>query len=299
MQERTDEVLSNNTPLETQKSLGMTAIIGGISGVFMGGVLHPIRAITTRLLVNSEAHVSFLTQLKHMYQHEGPKSYFRGLSCTLSGTLIGCGIYFYLYELLKYEFAKHKTFSETLSPFFAGFLGGFISDMINLPFEVVGTRMQLKPGEYDYKHVFDGFNKIHKHEGVRTLYLGGSIYFTLGATSTSLMFGFYEIIQRILGAKDQDLNVARTIASSAIAASLSAFFTNPLAVLVTRMQSVNTAVQDPHTIRGLVKKIYHNEGPMGFMKGVSGYMLSYVAASVILIPTYEVCKVIFGVDLSH
>ena len=287
---------------EKNKSFGLIAILGAVSGAFMEGILHPIDTITTRLLVNSQTHVSFLTQAMEMYKCEGSRSFLRGFTCTLSGSLIANGVYFYSYEKVKYELIKHKNLSETLSPFLAGFVGGLIADFIYLPFDVIRTRMQLKPGEYNYKHVFDGFIQVRRHEGVKALYLGGSMYFALSGVSTSLIFGFYEILQKVLKLSfksKQELDVPITIVSSACAASLAAFLTNPLDVLVTRMQSVNTTIQAPHSVKGLIKMIYYNEGPMGFMKGVTGNVLSYIAGSVILLPTYEIFKAVFNVDLKE
>jgi len=287
---------------EKHKQFGLIATLGGVAGMFMEGILHPIDTIRTRTKANTKHYVPFLTQVKKMYIKEGLKSYMGGFTCTLSGSLISNAAYFYIYEKLKYELVQKKILSEDLSPFLAAFIGGFMSDFIYLPFDVIRTRMQLKPGVYDYKHFFDGLRKIIAHEGFQTLYLGGSVFFTLSGILTSLTFGFYELFHKILKPvfpSNQDVNIPLSITSSAAAASLAAFLTNPLDVLITRMQSVNTTVQDPHTIRGLVKLIYKNEGLMGFMKGVSGTVAYYAIGSVILFPTYEILKSTFHVNLAE
>lgn len=285
-----------------KKDFLLTASLGGIAGLLMEGVLHPIDTIRTRLKANTKTYVPFLTQVAKMYRNEGHFSYFRGLTCTLWGSFISNASYFWIYEKLKYILNKDKILSESAAPFLAAFVGGFTSDFIYLPFDVVRTRMQLKPGVYDYKNFTDGFRKIIRHEGVTTLYLGGPVFFTLSGILTSLTFGFYEIFHKALKpffSTEHEVNIPLSITSSVLAASLAAFVTNPLDVLVTRMQSVNTTVQDPYTIKGLVKKIYKNEGLTGFMKGVSGTVTYYAISSIILFPTYELLKAVFHVDLSE
>jgi len=305
MQESTQDTSQHPKPTQEaieKKDFLLTASLGGIAGLLMEGVLHPIDTIRTRLKANTKIYQPFLRQVTKMYRNEGPFSYFRGLTCTLYGSFISNASYFWIYEKLKYMLIQDKILSASTAPFLAAFVGGFTSDFIYLPFDVIRTRMQLKPGVYDYKNFIDGFRKIVRYEGVTTLYLGGPVFFTLSGILTSLTFGCYEIFHKALKpffSTEQEVNIPLSICSSALAASVAAFVTNPLDVLVTRMQSVNTTVQDPYTIKGLVKKIYKNEGLTGFMKGVSGTVGYYAISSIILFPTYELLKAVFHVDLSE
>jgi len=279
-----------------------TAFLGGIADLFVEGTLHPIDTIKTRIRTNTTTYMPFVKQMKNMYHTEGPLSYYKGFTPTLYGSFIAGSTYFYIYERLKYTFNKSKILSETSTPFVAAFAGSFIADLLHIPFDVIRTRMQLKPGTYDYKNISDGFRKIIKYEGPSALYLGGPVYLVLSGFTSSIFFGFYEILKtnlRPFFPTNQGVNVPLSVTSSALAASLAAVVANPLDVLITRMQSVDTRVQAKHTIKGLVKQIYKNEGMMGFMKGVSGAVLYYNISSVLMLPMYEILKASFQVDLSE
>jgi len=305
MQESTHTLpLTQKSTNSSKKNFLLTASLGGLADLFIASSLHPVDTVKTRLKANSEVYMPFLKQVRIMYKTEGPFSYFRGLTCSIYGSFIAGASYFYIYEKLKYTLNKQKILSQDAAPFVAAFVGSFLSDLLYLPFDVIRTRMQIQPGTYDYKNILDGFQKVLKSEGPSALYLGGPVFFALSAITSSLFFGFYEILNKTLKPSfptenNKEVNVQLSVCSSALAASFSAFLANPLDVLITRMQSVDTSVQARYTILGLMKQIYQNEGPIGFMKGVTGTMLYYTVFSVVMLPTYEILKAMFNVDLSE
>jgi hypothetical protein len=276
--------------------------IGGTAGLLMESLLHPIDTVRTRIKANAKEAISLFTQIKTMHRTEGPKSYFRGFTCTLPGSFVGNATYFFVYEKLKNIFSSNHILSTDTAPFLAAFLGGLASNALFLPFEVVRTRMQLKPGHYDYRHFWDGARKVLKHEGFRKLYLGASVFFTLTALETSLTFGFYEIFKKTLEPffpSHLEFNLPLCVTCSVSAAAMAGFIVNPLEVLVTRVQTSNTKVQGAITVPAMVRKIYQNEGLGGFMKGVSGTVSYYAMGALLLFPTYEILKGVSHVDLSH
>ncbi len=290
------------TPKHMQTNCLIPAGLGGIAGLFMEGVLHPIDTIRTRVKANTKETVSMFRQIKLMQKYEGSRSYFNGFSCTLAGAFVSNASYFYVYEKLKQVSHEHQIMSREAAPFAAAFVAGFLSNILYLPFDVVRTRMQLKPGFYDYRHFFDGARKVLHHEGFSKLYLGGTAFLTLSALETSLTFGFYELFYKILKPffpTNLEVNLPLSIVCSVTAASAAGFLINPLDVLVTRIQSVNTKVHGPVSIDAMVKSIYTKEGINGFFKGVSGTVSYYALSALILFPTYEVLKSLFHVDLSH
>lgn len=277
------------------------AAMGGLSGLLMESFLHPLDTVRTRIKCNAAETVSVMSQTRMMYRTEGLRSYFGGLTCTLTGATVTNITYFYTYEKLKYTFFTNGWMSKETAPFFAGFIGAFLANMVNLPFDVIRTRMQLKPGQYDYKHFFDGANKVLKYEGFRKLYLGGPAFFTLNALEMGLTFGFYELFYKMLNPffpRSTELNIPLSIACSVSAAGAAGFIVNPLDVLVTRMQSVNTKTEKQLNTYQTAKKILKYEGVKGFFKGVTGTMSYYAMGALILFPTYETLKYLSGVDLS-
>lgn len=279
----------------------LQAGIGGIAGLFMEGVLHPIDTVRTRIKINTTQSVPLIAQIKSMQRSEGTLSYFRGFSCTLIGSFATNASYFFIYEKLKYILNQRSMFTEDMVPFIAAFAGGAASNFVSLPFDVVRTRMQLKPGSYDYKNFFDGAYKVLRREGFNKLYLGGSAFFALTAVETSLTFGFYEFFYKTLEPcvpSSSGINIPLSIISSVSAAAVAGSFANPLEVLVTRMQCVDTRVQGKCRLAVLVRTMYRNEGIQGFMKGVTGTISYYSAGAMLLFPTYEILKSVFRVDLS-
>lgn len=248
---------------------------------------------------NTTHYVPLLTQMKDMYRQEGIRGYFRGQSCTLVGSFVCNGFYFFTYEHLKAFFRERNLLGAYSSPFVAAFFGGFACDLMYLPFDIVRVRMQLEPGEYHYKNVFNGLNEMWKHEGFSSVFRNcGPVYFAFSAVQTSLTFGFYELISRILRPlihDNHEVNLPLAIISSVSAASLSSLISNPLDLLVTRKQSLKYEIG---TLE-LIRNIYKTEGLKGFMKGATGTISYYAVASVIMFPTYEILKNMFHVDLNE
>jgi len=194
---------------------------------------------------------------------------------------------------------KEHIVEENLAPFISGFFAGFIGDLVEIPCDLVRTRMQLEPGHYDYRNVFDGFKKIYQHEGPTKLFRGGAVYFTLDAIDTGLTFGFYELFKKgfslVFPGHDHHVSLSASLASSALSASVTAILTNPFDVLVTRIQ-MNKKDKKLKIVK-LVEKIYEREGFQGFFKGLTGRIGQYGLSAVILFPTYEFLKSKFGLDL--
>jgi len=306
MKEHTLEKISYNpikasTPREG-KSHVYHSVLGGFSGMLMETILHPMDTIRTRMKSNRSEFLSFNQTIKRMYVKEGPRVFFRGFSCTLSGSFMANATYFYCYETLKHQFKLKKLMSDDFVPFVSAFLAGFCQDLVYIPCDIVRTRMQLD-NQYDYKNVADGLYKIVTREGPGKLYLGGPTFFALDLLHTSLTFGFYELFQKKLrtyfkSPSDGEFDLRLSVISSMTAASLSAVVTNPLDVLVTRFQMVNTLTEKPLPFLQCVSSIHANEGLKGFMKGYTGRVLYYSCAALILFPTYECLKKVCGVDLT-
>ena len=296
-------VKSQRQPQESSHLI--QSVLGGVSGMLMETTLHPMDTIRTRMKCNREEFLSFNQTIKRIYVREGPMAFFKGFSCTLSGSFTANGTYFYAYEKLKYTLRKKKLLNDDLIPFLSAFVGGLCQDIMYIPCDVVRTRMQLGTKQYDYKNIYDGIRKIVQREGVGKLYIGGPAFFALDIIHTSLTFGFYELFLKKFRSyfaahiKETDLNLPLSIICSASAASISAIVTNPLDLIVTRMQMVNTATEKPVSIYGNIKRIYSDEGLKGFMKGYSGRIMYYSCAAVILFPTYEFLKKLYGVDFTH
>lgn len=297
----TSPTSSSSTTSNNEGTYRLRALLGGIAGLCMDSFLYPIDTVRTRMKANTQETVALFAQMKSMYKQEGIFSFVRGYSCVLTGSFFGNCLYFYMYEKLKHTFTNKEIFSKDAAPFVAAFLTGFTTSLTSVPFMVVKNRMQLEPGQYDYKHFFDGAKKIIKNEGFTKLYLGGSIFFFQAAVEISLTFGFYELFYRTLKPlfpTNRDFNIPLSMVSSVASAATTGMLTCPLDVIVTRLQIQDTKIHGTQSVPSMIKVIYKNEGLPGFMKGVTGTIWLYSLGSLVLFPTYEFLKGTFGVDLS-
>ena len=283
------------------------AALGGMSGMLMEVILHPLDTVRTRTKANVERFISTTKMVRHMYKTQGLKSYFQGFSCTSAGSLIANSVYFYLYESSKHSFKEHQYLPKEARPFISAFFAGLITDIIYIPFDVVRTRMQIDKTLYGYKHVFHGMAKMVSKEGLGSLYLGGPTLVALDIINTSLTFGFYEMFFERLKAIEKSRHpsqssfvgeIEMSVISSIVSAGTAALLTTPLDVMVTRLQMQNTANEEKLNFTRCLNSIYNREGLSGFMKGCSGRVLYYSLAALILFPTYEVLKKTFDIDLS-
>lgn len=291
-----------HTHLKKPQDLLKVSLVGSMAGTFMETLVHPLDTIRTRIKTNTLESVPFFTQASRMIKQEGIYSVFRGISCTLFCAALARGVYFYFYEKLKILFKGNHMMPVDLAPFAAGFIAGFIGDLIEVPSDLVRTRMQIG-NTYDYKHVFDGYYKVYKDGGFRELYHGAKVYFTLDALDTGLTFGFYElsckILSRYFKSEPDGVNYNLSVVSSSLAASASAILTNPIDVILARVQILSNTNAGNFRIRDLIKNTYKNEGIKGFYKGVGGRVWQNAISAVILFPTYEFLKHRFDIDLSE
>lgn len=139
-------------------------------------------------------------------RNEGLINIYKGYGITLFSYAPMSGFYFLSYEKLK-SIAKDfrgKTDSELpLYPdiFICSILGISIAAIITQPFDLVKTRYQIQrrgdSGEHAYKNSFDGFKKIIKQEGPRTLWKGTGARLIYTAPNAALIMVLYEYFKKL------------------------------------------------------------------------------------------------------
>lgn len=147
-----------------------------------------------------------------IYQKEGIRGYYRGLSASYVGVTETC-IHFVIYEHIKSKLRVHKqqTRGGQKSAFdfvefmLAAVTSKSIASVVAYPHEVVRTRLrqQESDGTRRYHSFFQTLKKIALEEGRQGLYGGLGTQLIRQIPNTALVFFTYEAIVSFLCTEDQ------------------------------------------------------------------------------------------------
>ncbi|KAF8982366.1 hypothetical protein BGZ46_001408 [Entomortierella lignicola] len=165
--DRTD-VVSGNSALP-KLSNTENLIAGGGSRAAIGFVMMPATVIKVRYESNLYSYKSMPEAFMSIFRKEGIRGLWAGFGATAMRDAPLAGLYVLFYEQCKTRLGALKN----TSPYFdvstptihmvSGVAAGFISTTLTHPFDMLKTRMQLKPTEY--KNVFQGARKVLLEEG--------------------------------------------------------------------------------------------------------------------------------------
>ncbi|CAG8567220.1 5318_t:CDS:2, partial [Acaulospora colombiana] len=161
----------------------------------------------------------------------------------------------------------------------AGFTAGAVSTICLHPLDLVKTRFQVDntvrslSGKRQFGATFNTLKGILAKDGFTGLYRGVSPNFAGSTASWGFYFYWYDLIKRKMakGDKLNKLTAIQHLTASAQAGIITAFVTNPLWVVKTRMCA--TSRKDPGAYKGLLGtnglyQIIRYEGIRGLYKGM-------------------------------
>lgn len=134
-----------------------------------------------------------LSKLLRIVKQDGIANLYKGYWVTLMTFGPFSAIYFLVYEKTKkmlLSFGNSLSFKDYL---LAASISSAIASSITTPFDVVKTRFQVQrrtqgiDPEQVYKNVFDGFQKIIKHEGYAALWKGLSARVAYNAPNSAII----------------------------------------------------------------------------------------------------------------
>ncbi|KAL2918881.1 hypothetical protein HK105_201715 [Polyrhizophydium stewartii] len=195
---------------------------GAIARVVVGFAAMPITVVKIRYESNLYNYTSLWGAMSSIARHEGLPGFFRGFGATALRDAPYAGVYVLFYESLKTAVAGASAsgigrtrptmltlaISETqgaeLPPaavsMAAGFMGGLSATLATQPFDMVKTRMQLKPAEY--RGLVRSFAKIAATEGMRGFFAGMLPRLVRKPLSSAISWTVYEEVMRWFGARD-------------------------------------------------------------------------------------------------
>ncbi|KAJ8329376.1 hypothetical protein O5D80_002393 [Batrachochytrium dendrobatidis] len=158
--------LSVHSLRSTMERLGVTKntsnlIAGAASRVVIGFAAMPITVVKIRYESNLYTYKSLWNSMSSIWRTEGIPGFFRGFGATILRDAPYAGIYVFFYENFKLILggAINSPVAINLG---AGMLSGFSATLLTQPFDMMKTRMQLKPLEYP--SLLQSFAKISAAE---------------------------------------------------------------------------------------------------------------------------------------
>ncbi|KAI9004131.1 mitochondrial carrier domain-containing protein [Gaertneriomyces semiglobifer] len=176
---------------------GTVNLIGGAAArVTVGLIVMPITVIKVRYESNLYNYTSTWQATQSILKNEGVAGLFRGFGATALRDAPHAGVYVLFYENCKKLAAGLLGSQSTqLTPMIhmgSGLVSGVAATVITNPFDVIKTRMQLKPT--DYPSTLHSISKITKEEGFRGFFSGIMPRLLRKTFSSAITWTIYEEI---------------------------------------------------------------------------------------------------------
>ncbi|XP_051131380.1 nicotinamide adenine dinucleotide transporter 1, chloroplastic [Andrographis paniculata] len=286
------------------KGLLCNAGAGAAAGVIAATFVCPLDVIKTRLQVNGPPQLTtasfkgsvIVGSLEQIFQKDGFRGMYRGLSPTVIALLPNWAVYFTIYEQLK-SFLGSDDASHQLSigaNMMAAAGAGASTTIATNPLWVVKTRLQTQErgrGVVPYTGTISALRRIAYEEGIRGLY-SGLVPALAGVSHVAIQFPTYEKIKCYLADQGNTTMDKLSASDVAVASSVSKIFastlTYPHEVVRSRLQEQGFHSEKRYTgVVDCVKKVFQHEGISGFYRGCATNLLRTTPAAVITFTSFE------------
>lgn len=198
------------------------------AGIVTGTATNPIWLVKTRLQldknnaerkgdVSARRYRNSWDCIRQVMRDEGPRGFFKGLSASYLGVTEST-LQWMMYEELKSQLrlreerivksGREKNWWDHTVDWTGNFMGAGaakgIASILTYPHEVARTRLRQAPmadGRPKYTGLVHCFKLVWKEEGLIGLYGGLTPHLMRTIPSAAIMFGMYEGILKLLGAK--------------------------------------------------------------------------------------------------
>ncbi|KAJ2752143.1 hypothetical protein GGI19_004025 [Coemansia pectinata] len=186
-------------------SAASNMLVGASSRALAGFLLMPGTVLKVQYESSLYRYKGMMPAVMEIWRSGGFRGFFVGAVPTAIRDAPYAGLYMLLYESVKsYEraFAEGRGISlrETTVTMVAGVSAGLTASYLTQPFDLVKTRMQLRPREYT--SVAQSFVKIFREETMLGFFRGISLRVLRKGIQASLVFTLYEWVLRTNAAKN-------------------------------------------------------------------------------------------------
>ncbi|NXU55471.1 S2538 protein, partial [Turnix velox] len=182
-----------------------SVILGATARAVSGICLLPVTVVKTRYESGRFGYRSVYGALKNIYQTEGPRGMFSGLTATLLRDAPFSGIYLMFYTQTK-NFTPQGNVENRLNPvllpllnFGCGVFAGILASLATQPADVIKTHMQLSPQKYCRTSQAIAF--IYKDFGLTGFFRGGVPRALRRTLMAAMAWTVYEQMMEKMGLK--------------------------------------------------------------------------------------------------
>ncbi|KAK4773747.1 hypothetical protein SAY87_028766 [Trapa incisa] len=276
---------------------------GAAAGVIAATFVCPLDVIKTRFQVHGLASLGrdgfkgslIVGSLKQIFQKEGIRGLYRGLTPTVLALLPNWAVYFTVYEQLKSLLGSTDTNHLSVGANMMAASGaGAATTMTTNPLWVVKTRLQtqgMRSGIVPYRSTVSALKRIAQEEGIRGFY-SGLVPALAGVSHVAIQFPTYEKIKIYLADQENTTMDKLGATDVAIASSVSKIFastlTYPHEVVRARLQEQGHHTEKRYSgVLDCVKKVFQQEGIPGFYRGCATNLLRTTPAAIITFTSFE------------
>ncbi|KAK2844158.1 hypothetical protein Q5P01_010817 [Channa striata] len=274
-------------------------LLAGLSGgVVSTLVLHPLDLVKIRFAVSDGLELrpkysGMLHCMKSIWQQEGLRGLYQGVTPNVWGAGASWGLYFFFYNAIKgYTKEGRQTELSAAEHLVSAAEAGILTLTLTNPIWVTKTRLVLQynsdPASRLYKGMVDALVKIYRHEGVPGLYKG-YVPGLFGTSHGALQFMAYEELKREYNKykkvpSDAKLNAMEYITMAALSKIFAVATTYPYQVVRARLQDQHNTYNG---VIDVIRRTWRNEGGFGFYKGIIPNVIRVTPACCITFVVYE------------
>lgn len=287
---------------------------GAAAGVIAATFVCPLDVIKTRLQVHGLPQLAnvngkggiIVTSLGQIFQREGLRGMYRGLSPTILALLPNWAVYFTIYEQLKSLLSDENQQISLGANMMAAACAGGATTIATNPLWVVKTRLQtqgMKMATNPYKGTLSALRKIAHKEGIRGLY-SGLVPALAGISHVAIQFPMYEKIKSYIAKRDNccvdNLPASDVAVGSAVSKVFASSLTYPHEVIRSRLQEQGHHSEKRYSgVVDCVRKVYHQDGIQGFYRGCATNLIRTTPAAVITFTSFEMIHRFLVKSLNH
>lgn len=177
---------------------------GMLAGVFTTVIMTPGERIKCLLQIQADSKVKKykgpVDCAKQLYKEGGIRSVYKGTGATLLRDVPASGMYFMIYEYLKYTLTPEGHSRNELSvgrTLFAGGMAGICNWLVALPQDVLKSRLQTSSHGH-HENIREVFKHMMKEEGFFALYRGATPVLLRAFPANAACFMGYEVAMKFL-----------------------------------------------------------------------------------------------------
>lgn len=280
------------TPLALHQTIGLSAAASAVGA----SLTFPMDKVKTRTIMHAGETKGIASMGRSIVQKEGTRALFRGLLPQLAGTLPEKSVKFVVFNTCMNELHAGKSSVSWARVWeqeaFCGALAGIAQVLVNTPYEVVKTKMQLQRIGCVSRGKQPGPFAVAYSLGLRGLYTGVGCMIVRDSLFNAIFFSSFGCLKRYSAGPGGDpaaLHPLELVVLGMAAAVIPTTLTHPLEVLKTHAHNHagTTACSSPLTaFRGVVSK----NGVFGLFRGLAPRLAVVAPLFGVALCTFEVLQ---------